>query len=483
MSKREFTIPLRQSRGTTAIILIALLALGIRLAPLLQSGVDWAMLWADSREYVALARGLRAGCGFAQLHDGACDPPETKRTPGYPIFLTLMPSLRSAVGAQAVLGALVCLMLALLLRRYWNPHAALAAETIVALDIPSISWGAQVLTEQLFQLLLFVAMVSAMIAVLRRKGDAVAFVLAATCGTFAALASFVRPIGEFVLLLIPIPFLLIEGSTRRRCLFLAATTATIPILAVIGWSIRNTRLTGFRGFSTIGVVNLCYYRAVGVRSIVTGASFASEQLRLAQEVQRIEGQARSGPIPAAAVGQIERDAIGTLLRHPIDALAMTAESFLFVAIVPDRSNLDGTFSIEGGGLPAGQAGLNQGSPSWSRVRTRLNTIMRSWKITALVGVQLLITLLVWLGVLLAVRHVKMISASVVWVFFPLVISSSLLLLASGPEATSRMRMPVVPILAMVAAVGWFGGRPVGSSELEEEPQSQTDHRPQNRRVT
>ena len=76
-----------RSRGLsrlTYIAVVALLALTVRLAPLLRPGTAW-MLASDSTSYIALAKGLTKGCGFAVWEHGACRMPEIGRTPGYPL--------------------------------------------------------------------------------------------------------------------------------------------------------------------------------------------------------------------------------------------------------------------------------------------------------------------------------------------------------------------------------------------------------------
>ena len=69
---------------------IALIAIGIRLAPLLRSDLSFAFRPDDSFEYLQLADGMRHGCGFARLINGSCQPAEILRTPGYPLFLAAL---------------------------------------------------------------------------------------------------------------------------------------------------------------------------------------------------------------------------------------------------------------------------------------------------------------------------------------------------------------------------------------------------------
>src|ERR1700746_3447558 len=73
---------------------IALVALLVRLAPLLRSDLSFAFIHDDSFWFMQHADGLTHGCGFARWVSGVCAPPEIMRTPGYPLMLTLMPNAR-----------------------------------------------------------------------------------------------------------------------------------------------------------------------------------------------------------------------------------------------------------------------------------------------------------------------------------------------------------------------------------------------------
>src|ERR1700693_2379523 len=98
-------------KATLVLFAIALIALVVRLLTLARPGINWAFSSYDSVQYTELADGLRNGCGFARLVDSKCAPPETLRTPGYPIFLRLTSSLRSAIALQAWMSAAVCFLL------------------------------------------------------------------------------------------------------------------------------------------------------------------------------------------------------------------------------------------------------------------------------------------------------------------------------------------------------------------------------------
>jgi hypothetical protein len=106
--------------------------------------------------------------------------------------------------------------------------------------------------------------------------------------------------------------------------------------------------------------------------------------------------------------------------------------------------------------------LNAGRPSLKRFATTLRQVSQSSVLILLLILQLAIMAFVWIGVVLAVvkvarwwRATGPFSDYAVWTLYPLAVAVALLMLASGAEADVRMRVPSVPLLAMVAALGWF----------------------------
>src|SRR6266478_9287223 len=106
-----------QESRMLALAAIALISLLVRLAPLIRPGIGWATK-PDSVDYIHLANGLVAGCGFERAEFGRCLQAELVRTPGYPLFLAVFSSMRAALAVQAILGAAVMLISALFAWRW-----------------------------------------------------------------------------------------------------------------------------------------------------------------------------------------------------------------------------------------------------------------------------------------------------------------------------------------------------------------------------
>jgi hypothetical protein len=126
---------------------------------------------------------------------------------------------------------------------------------------------------------------------------------------------------------------------------------------------------------------------------------------------------------------------------------MTIRSFFWLAIVPDRSDLNVFLGLHGG--------TSVTYPASEGIARRLRDLLHSPVLTGLVALEVLGMIFIWLGVARAVVMVRQGRASPAFLLLiPLAIALLMILLAAGPEATGRMRTPAIPFLAMLAGVGW-----------------------------
>src|SRR5229473_4230704 len=263
-------------------VVIAAVALVIRLTPLLRAGDRWAVL-DDSHDYLALSKGIVTGCGFARWTNAGCAPAELLRTPGYPLLLAILPeNLRWVVALQALFSASICLMVGLFSYRQWGFKAAVIAEALLTLDLPSIVASASIMTDMPFQGQLTTAVIVQLYAMRRVHPKARVFSMIMFAALLLAVALMVRPIGIVFPFFAAVPALLTSGMTRTTRLGLCAAAAALPVLLITGWEARNARLGGICTFSTITVYNLYYYRSAGVLAYTTGASLAEVQNLLAK---------------------------------------------------------------------------------------------------------------------------------------------------------------------------------------------------------
>lgn len=239
-----------------AVILLA--ALSARLTWVLTRDVSPERIESlpDQREYLDVARSVRAGFGF-----GFTDPRFNQRvlayrTPGYPLFVALCgANLRAVLVAQALLDTSSVLAAFLLARRWLPPHACLFAALLVALNPFLVYFCGLLLTETLFTAMLAWGMV------LLTSARALPWLAG---GAVLALSVLVRPGAA------PLPVILgvlaqlamnrraeaayhhhpppgQRGRSlgwRRWSLPVGTTMLILTLLALLPWAIRNQRVLG-----------------------------------------------------------------------------------------------------------------------------------------------------------------------------------------------------------------------------------------------
>ena len=395
----------------------------------------------DSGRYIELAEGLRHGCGFARWLHGSCGTIETLRTPGYPLFLAAMPNLPAAIAIQGVMGAATCLLVGLYVWKFWGLMAGVAAELLMALDITSVLFGAMIMSDILFQALVTTGVILGLWAIARRRNDRIA-----TAGILVArgVAVLARP-----LVVLPVfaalPVFLPPRISWRRFITIGLLAFVIPSLVVFGWMARNARSTGVWILSTDGPIDLYYYKAAGFVWYRSDKSFQSVQEDLGRDLGW--PMRNFTEVPPALQREMMRRTIQIVRNDPGASLIMTLRCLAWLAIVPEHGNLDAYLATDAGGSYFAASGDVRESP-WS---------LHSPLFTALVALQFMMIVFVWAGVvraLVTLGHKSALERSLILI--PLILAFAFLGLAAGAESIARYRLPVSPLLAILAASGWFG---------------------------
>ncbi|HKN01890.1 MAG TPA: hypothetical protein VJX23_15345 [Candidatus Binataceae bacterium] len=426
------------------LLLIALGALLLRLAPLLQHGIAWASLNTDSRDYLELAQGLNSGCGYARSVDGVCSSPEVLRLPGYPVFLAAMPSIRVALATNALLAAAVCFLVGLFSTAAWGPRAGTIGALLVATDIPSIALCAQVMSDPVFQLLLVVGFL----------GEFSLFVAWSTARTrktaaFAglgslAIATLVRPIGIILPFLAALPFLLDQAPVRRK-MVAALLAVAIVVSPVVAWAFRNQRAVGVFTYSTEAAVALYYYGAGGTIWWRSHESFEAVRARLEREM----GVSTYSLTPAARGPELISKAVTIIGNDPAGFALLSMLSLFRISVAPEEYSLEVWFAE-----PIPNPGQN---PWFTTIAQRVRLLATAPIVAILLVFQLAVLAFIWLGV-----------GRAVWFWFRegdgdqkrlvlclLILALTLLVMGSTPGGTgARYRTIALPFLAMLAASGW-----------------------------
>ncbi len=322
-----------RARSRRLILAAAVLGLILRLA---FSFFYWTdkPLTHDEREYLALAHSLseRRGLTYPDDHEVGTGQ-QFGRAPGYPAFLSLLapdPAAASAParikGVQAVLGALVVLMIGMLAARAWNPAAGAVAAFIAAAYPPLVWISAYVFSESLYMPIAFGSVL--LLAAARdrthteqstRGGGA----LMIAAGLLAGGAVLVRPGMLFFLPLVALWFL------RRRQWSLALAFCVAALVVVAPWTLRNARTYG----------RLVLVASEGGVTFWTGnhpMARGEGDLAANPDLKRAEIAFRAA-YPGLTAEELEpiyyRDAVSYILQHPGWWLGLLARK-AFYTVVP-----------------------------------------------------------------------------------------------------------------------------------------------------
>jgi 4-amino-4-deoxy-L-arabinose transferase-like glycosyltransferase len=370
----------------------------------------------DLDNYRSLATHLAAGQGFvAETSDGRILP-NVARTPVYPLFLATLIKLGGNrlglfLAVQCLLGALTCALTFILALRWLRSAAATFAGLLVAIDPNSILRCSDLRTETLFTALL---LTGTWLIVWRPTKVWTWF----SCGFLWSLAALTRPIAVWIWLVALLIILLQRSSWRGATACLAAfLIGYLPLEAA--WAARNHALTGRCFISTISTYNLLMYRAAGIQ--------AAQQGKTLEEAQQ-EFRAQYGDIQFVE----DRDRFERSL-HDYQRIA-SQKLFSAPLLLAKQVLVGGGKLLLGPGTRALDTSLGQTEPS-----------SRWWP--PLYSAALLAALL------LSLVGVKRLGVEAL---VPLLVVVYFVCFGSGPESNSRFRVPITPLLAVLATAGVCG---------------------------
>jgi hypothetical protein len=384
---------------------------------------------SDTPSYVEPAKALLEDRRFTE---GPGDPdPVFFRTPGYPIFIASVfaatdDNETAVLTVQVLLSVATAWFAFVVAGALWGQAAGILAALVNALDAAQFRASGTLLTETLAALVLL-AFVAIGYRISSRRPPLVpwAFLL----GLTLALATLIRPTTYYLPLLVVV--VIVVGFWRagvRSWLAVVAAFLVPVVLLVGGWQVRNKReLDTFR-FSAVDANNMYVYRAAGVLSIVHGTSLAEGQRRMAREFPVDDGQDLG-----RYYDELFDTGLDVFLDHPVAAARLTA---------------DGVGKVTVG---VGEATI-----------ARYLRVDESRLLTAVLALQVLAF---WLAtvfgivVALARDRRRLLGHAIA-----LVTVAYVCLASAGPEAYSRFRVPIAPILSLFAGLGiaraaqWFAAR-------------------------
>jgi 4-amino-4-deoxy-L-arabinose transferase-like glycosyltransferase len=223
------------------LLVICAVALAHAAAYIVHQRPDWGVSWTDQGGYQRLGEVLAATGQFTRYPDAPVFVPEVIRTPGYPAFVAAVYLVFGAGNqlavaiCQAVVFALLCLVVLALARRVTDDRTATGAALLTALFPPLPYFGALTLTELWTAFVATLAMLAAVRAVQTKSLPAYAL-----AGLLFSLTTLVRP--AFVLL----PFflgvavpILVRDQRDARALRGWAALAIVAGLTLVPWFAYN----------------------------------------------------------------------------------------------------------------------------------------------------------------------------------------------------------------------------------------------------
>lgn len=394
----------------------------------------------DSDRYLRLGEAIRASGRFAL--DGA---PELLRTPGYPGLLAVAGWLGEPAVVillfQVVLGAATVGLVAELARRVLPNGCSAAAAWLLALEPMSILYSTKLLTETSYAALL----VAGLLAIVRycRTGDAAGLVWG---GIVLGLSSLVRPVGAVVSASL---LLWLMFRANRRPLVHALMFSAVSFGPIAAWQMRNLVQAGYGGFSAVADTGLYFYVGASILASREGRSYYAVQDSLGHNDERAYLQAHPEQVGWSEAERFRwmgeqgrallRTHFGAYL--PIHAAGMARtladpgaiEYLKMFGRYPPSGGLLGR--VVDAGPVAALRYLLRVNPFafWSTLM--LGAVVAGLLVTAAVGT---VRPRLWRD---PGAQVLLVAGLALWVA------------SGGPNGVARLRVPIVPIICVLAAAG------------------------------
>jgi len=415
---------------------------------------------SDSYEYHQLALNIIRYAAFSRSEHPPLEP-ETIRTPAYPLLLAGLYHVagvhpRAVVPIQIALSVLTLWAGFRIASLLFGSKAGMLTAVLLALDPVSLYYSQVLLTESLFGAALtlcLLCLVQAMRTSSLRHPSWAGFWLAA--------ATYTRPTGYYLGLLLPMALFVATQRSRgwRRALASAALMGIVFAVLVGGWQVRNYLATGSAAFSQAKNQYLLIAKAAAIVATRDGVSLQEAQQRLADE----HAASLASEFPRASQTLLlesqGRFAQSVIAAHPVLLVRTTVQGAAANLLGP--SNLAHLIGSDNVALREAflQRDFARFPPS------RWVAALSSWT----VGV--LFLGLLYGGMAVLFKRKGFGNADVTLLVLT---AAYVILVSSGPEAYSRFRMPIMPILCVLSAGGYLCRGASGLGERDDDARGALD---------
>lgn len=433
------------------LVILFAVALGVRAAVyagyLSQRGNYWQV---DSLTYHLVAQGVAGGKGISQPNG----TPNFYRLPGYPLFMGACYKLfgvkpEAALWVQVVLASLIPALIFLLGLALFPQQVLVAklAAAYSAVHIGLVLYSGFFMTESLFLLLLLWCL----ICFFRREENPK---LLAISGFMLGLASLVRPVGHYAVVIMLLILLATARDWHQRLrntiIFLVSWLGPVAI-----WLARNYLLMGHLFFHTLPGGHFLYLSAARVAMAAQECTYVQARLQLGSEINQ---QVRTREqVEHRKLSEIERCieyeklARSYFLKNPLITLRVWATDIFRT-----------TFSLFTAELLYLSSGRKQ--IAYFDTSHTLTTMIKRYlcpetdnaALRYLVWLEILLSALVLMGVALGLYRVFGTTAALAdrqaWLSGMSIGALFITLALAGGYA--RMRLPVEPFIMLFSAYGY-----------------------------
>ena len=399
---------------------------------------------SDSHEYHQLAINLVEHQVFSQSTKSPFEP-ETVRTPAYPLLIACVYRIvgvhpQAIVPVQILLSAVTMLAGFAIASLLFNPRIGTLTAVLLACDPLSIYYAQVMLTETLFGTCLTLSLLCVLCAC---RYPSLAYPAAA--GMCLALATYTRPTGYYLGAVFPLMLLFVVGRSRgwRHASVSAAILFVLYAVPIGSWQLRNYVQTGSAEFSQAKNQYLFIAHAAAIVALRDGLSLPDAQQRIAQEHAASLPRQFQPSSQAVMLESQGRFARAVMLEHP----ALLAWTMLkgSAANLFGPSNLAHLFGADNVALrtAALQSDFSRFAPlQWA-------VTFSSW----MYGFMFLGVLYYGVLVFLLREGVNNVGLALL-----VLTAAYVIVVSSGPEAYSRFRAPIMPILCVIAAGGLISSK-------------------------
>lgn len=429
-----------EHRGALVLMAVLILSLTLKLTV-------WAILLPTPDRFENLDSALYDSSARSLLHLGAFTPSpelpgiaETRRTPGYPLFLAGSYALfgehyAPVLFVQILISVATIALVYWLARRLWDTRVAALAAVLLLLDIPSFTSSLKVMSDTLFVFLTTALLAAGAAVILRDRKTLPALAV----GVLLTLATFIRPVTYYLVVPLALGVILMAATKRwrwRTSMVVLLVIVAPYVLGVGAWQVRNGRLTGSSEFCSLEGFSLLYYRGAPIVALRDGIRLSEARAKLGLERGHAEHYLETGWTPELDEAW-KREARELIFGHPILFLRSQLPGAKGLMLAPGDGDL-----LRLLGMPVRDP--SNAGRYLERFSTPGTAIFSGWAILYLVVVYSGVLCWVW-------ARASDRTVTAVDLFFWVV----LLYLAavSAGQGDSRIRLPMMPLLVMYSALG------------------------------